>query len=172
MTRRNLALTRYTPHLVLIAALLFPVACANDPSAEGAARGMDTTLLEDLSRIKGRQNIAIVQAALFLQTFFVQNPKFAGTLKDYDLRNPVVKEVTTNLGRTYILASFPTRKVGDSAAAQAIFQVCSNNIILVAEGGAGLYGDQFIEGFVEASKDSSAGYFENDVCEMWYGGEM
>lgn len=130
------------------------------------------TVLTGIEQVSDSHDLTVIYAALSLQELFVKQPGYAGeSLAKYQLERPVVKQVTSNLGRSYVLVAFPARQLDDKGTAFTIFQRCKNKSLLIVERGFYMYLQKLVDSFIEASKDSSADYFERDGCRLLVGDE-
>jgi hypothetical protein len=155
--------------LFLFALLALPAACASQappPTDEVAIRHR---VLKNLVHVSKQRDIAAMQAVLDLRSFLGGANAQSARLEKFDLQHPTIKRAKTDLDRTYILISFPARDSGDPSGAVAIYQLCSNNMLLNVMTGISPHQEEFTTSYVDASKDSSAVFFEGDSCDIWYG---
>lgn len=129
-------------------------------------------LLEQIEKLGNEEDIAVVYTALALQEILATGSGYPEEgLEKYDLENPEVVSVETNLERKYVLVAFPALGSGDTGTAYTIFQRCNSGLLLIMERGFYLYHDKLVDNFKEYSKDSTTDYFERDSCRALVGEE-
>lgn len=143
----------------------------DSPQAAESNRSWQANLLTRIAKLSN-EDIAVVYATLALQEVLVNGAGYPEeSLEKYDLENPDVVSVETNLERKYVLVAFPSIDQAKTNTAFAIFQQCDSGLLLISERGFYLYHKKLIDSFNTRSKDSATDYFERDGCRALVGEE-